>query len=579
MRSILVIAIVTGVVACDSPVRTDEGSTTSRSATSLVSGGLDVAIPVFPEIPEVIPEKRLEGDMGLRHRALSDAELIKAVRAADGLVTIGIKPVTAAHSAASRKIAEINRAQIIEARDVLTRNGAELIKTFRHVTAVVARIDPESAPAIRELPVVDYVAPRNFGFSTALAVPRWYASTPAHPVLYADQDTSWGVHKIGADSVWAASGNQGEYATITALDYGPSQNHYLYLDGPENLTNCVYVAYVTNTCWGTFDHGAFVAGVANGRDNSVGYIGVAPSLFAYNSVKVFTSSGVTTDQAVADGLDWAIDLGIPRQIVNLSIGFCEDYEILADAVSSAVNAGILVVAGVGNIPNSGTECESSVPGTTGVVFPARYPGVIAVSGTMPDDGFANTDTSPCDGGYGGGSRYGSQVLLSAPFWAYSMTGADTWGIRCGTSFAAPTVAAVAALVWSDHTSWSAAQVRSRLIETAVDLGTSGRDDYFGWGRVSAMQAVSLNPTVTITGKTSVKPNVTCSWDAMHSLPLPPYTFNWTKNGSTVGYSSTLTLSTGSSSFTLGVVVTNAAGSSISDTHSVTVTSGATNCFL
>lgn len=58
----------------------------------------------------------------------------------------------------------------------------------------------------------------------------------------------------------------------------------------------------------------------------------------------------------------------------------------------------------------------------------------------------------------------------------------------GTSMASPHVAGVAALVWSNNISCTAAQVRQALTATALDLGTSGRDDYYGYGLVQAKAA-------------------------------------------------------------------------------------------
>ena len=65
----------------------------------------------------------------------------------------------------------------------------------------------------------------------------------------------------------------------------------------------------------------------------------------------------------------------------------------------------------------------------------------------------------------------------------------------GTSMATPHVSGVAALVWSCLPTASNAQVRDALYNTAKDLGTTGRDNYYGYGLVQAKAACnSLNPT-------------------------------------------------------------------------------------
>ncbi|MEH6436364.1 S8 family serine peptidase [Massilia sp. DD77] len=58
----------------------------------------------------------------------------------------------------------------------------------------------------------------------------------------------------------------------------------------------------------------------------------------------------------------------------------------------------------------------------------------------------------------------------------------------GTSMATPHVSAVAALVWSYNTSCTAAQIRTTLNNSALDLGAAGRDTKFGYGLVQAKAA-------------------------------------------------------------------------------------------
>ena len=147
------------------------------------------------------------------------------------------------------------------------------------------------------------------------------------------------------------------------------------------------------------------------------------------------------------------------------------------------------------------------------MYPAKFPGVLAVSGTLINDNFAST-TDPANtcvsGGVTYGSRYGPEVAISAPFLVEgAMSGNGTFDASCGTSFAAPLVSAVAAMVWSQNPTWTAAAVKSRLEATANDLGAVGRDQYFGYGRVNAYAATYFPPpppfSVTNKGLDQVKP--------------------------------------------------------------------------
>ena len=66
--------------------------------------------------------------------------------------------------------------------------------------------------------------------------------------------------------------------------------------------------------------------------------------------------------------------------------------------------------------------------------------------------------------------------------------ATNYAFYDGTSMATPHAAAVAALVWSYYPTCTAAQLRTTLTKSAVDLGTTGRDVKFGFGLIQAKAA-------------------------------------------------------------------------------------------
>ncbi|MBN1407289.1 MAG: S8 family serine peptidase [Calditrichaceae bacterium] len=68
----------------------------------------------------------------------------------------------------------------------------------------------------------------------------------------------------------------------------------------------------------------------------------------------------------------------------------------------------------------------------------------------------------------------------------------------GTSASAPHVAACAAVLWSAYPDLTNDEVRQRILNNAVDLGTAGFDNIYGHGRVD-MQQGSSSPQFTITG--------------------------------------------------------------------------------
>ena len=64
-----------------------------------------------------------------------------------------------------------------------------------------------------------------------------------------------------------------------------------------------------------------------------------------------------------------------------------------------------------------------------------------------------------------------------------------YGTFSGTSMATPHVVAAAALVWATHPNLDADGVEQRLIDTAEDLGDTGFDVRYGFGRIDAMRAI------------------------------------------------------------------------------------------
>jgi hypothetical protein len=94
------------------------------------------------------------------------------------------------------------------------------------------------------------------------------------------------------------------------------------------------------------------------------------------------------------------------------------------------------------------------------------------------------------------SNRGTSLTLVAPTDTPAMTRFNTLDYFGGTSAANPNMAAIASLVWSINPTLTATQLRQLLIDTAMDLGTSGKDNTFGYGLVNTdaaiRRAIALN---------------------------------------------------------------------------------------
>lgn len=87
------------------------------------------------------------------------------------------------------------------------------------------------------------------------------------------------------------------------------------------------------------------------------------------------------------------------------------------------------------------------------------------------------------------SNRGSNLTLVAASDSPAMDKYGNMNIFTGTSAANPNVAGIASLVWSVNPSLTGEQIRQILAETAMDLGTVGRDNTYGSGLVNADAAV------------------------------------------------------------------------------------------
>ncbi|KOX09534.1 type VII secretion-associated serine protease mycosin [Micromonospora profundi] len=301
------------------------------------------------------------------------------------------------------------------------------------------------------------------------------AFAPGDVVTRTDQvrDEQWQLDELRAETAWRTSTGRG--VTVAVVDSGVDGSH------PDLVGQVLRGVDLVGPAGGAgpdpVGHGTTVAGLIAGRkDDKRGVVGLAPDARIL-PVRVLDEDNRYDDALiVAKGVRWAVDNG--ARVINLSLGGSGDSPALAAALDYAFARDVVVVACTGNLATS-TNSK--------VWYPAREPGVIAVAGL---DGGSDNLWS--------GSITGRATVLTAP--ATGLVGARPptgyWRVQ-GTSFAAPLVAATAALVRSRYPQMPAGEVVNRLLATARDLGPTGRDDRFGYGVVDPVAALTAEvPPVT-----------------------------------------------------------------------------------
>ncbi len=359
---------------------------------------------------------------------------------------------------------------------LLTKYDAEIIgnvSLYGQINAVVSRVPSNDLTSdligdLRTNSLVEYVEP-NVRFKA-------FQYEPNDP-RYQNATEQWAPRKINAN--WAWNETTGNGSLIVALiDSGINYTH-------EDLS-ANYVPLGYDWVHGNNDprddegHGTHTSGIIGATiNNGLGIAGLAQ--VGIMMEKAGDSEGMMTVANMANAIIHATDQG--ARIISISAGSYLRSDTVYNAIKYAYNKGVLIIASAGN------------DNFQGRLYPAAFPEVISVSGTDANDyhwhGF-----DPYGGTYG--TNYGDWIELAAPAadilsTAWNPFLLNQYAKESGTSASAPIVAGVAALVWSHFPNMTRDQLRVHLRKTAVDLGDTGFDQWYGYGRIDANASVSQPP--------------------------------------------------------------------------------------
>ncbi len=264
-------------------------------------------------------------------------------------------------------------------------------------------------------------------------------------------EEAWDIKAVNAEEVQEVQ----DTIKVAVLDSGYDKVGDIHCSGYENLVD----PDVDINGGDLTGHGTAVTSVIMSGSQNRGTEGIInnKSTIELYSVKVLDGENQAPISRVIQGIQWCIDQEI--DIINMSFGMTYHSTILKDAIEKAAKEGILMIASVGNTGE-----------TTGTVeYPAAFEEVVGVGSVnekMEHSVFSAT---------------GEEVELVAP--GENIPLSSYWGmvtVGSGTSYAAPHVTAIAALLWAKDSQKSSESIRGLLQKSARELGAN---EMFGYGLV------------------------------------------------------------------------------------------------
>ncbi|GAA1741496.1 S8 family serine peptidase [Luedemannella helvata] len=322
------------------------------------------------------------------------------------------------------------------------------------------------------------------GLALGVAAATGVAAAPAHAApahaaaVRADQarDGQWYLKPLQVSEVHKVT--QGEGITVAVIDSGVNANHP---DLAGNVLPGHDMADPDSPDKGRRDrhgHGTgiatLIAGHGHGPGGSQGILGIAPraKILPINVWSAKQKSSLKG--AVGPAIRWAVDNG--ADVINVSLAGGWEADDLP-AIRYALQAGVLVVAGVGNSPSVLVQAPANVGLTIAVTGhdKAGKP-VTSVRGTpVGDEGDFGIDIA----------APGKDIMVPDPDGGYDKA--------TGTSTSTAIVSGALALVRAAHPNAGPGDQIKQLTWTGDDIGPKGPDDTFGLGRLNLMRAVTGQP--------------------------------------------------------------------------------------
>ncbi|GAB2931045.1 type VII secretion-associated serine protease mycosin [Streptomyces heilongjiangensis] len=289
----------------------------------------------------------------------------------------------------------------------------------------------------------------------------------------------WSLQRVLLDELWSQS--KGRDVRVAVIDTGVDVRHEQLKDAVDVSSGANYLPAKDDEgrpvdrgkddgTTDTVGHGTKVAGIIAARPaKGTGFVGLAPEATVI-PVKQNDAEGHGTTKTLVRAIDHAV--AQKADVINISqdtANAVEPDESLKRAIDSALRQDIVVVASAGNDGLGGDDKKT---------YPASYEGVLAVAASDRNNERASF------------SQSGDFVDVAAP--GVDIVSTVPQGGHCsdnGTSFSAPYVAGVAALIKAKHPEWTGPEIVAQIEQTA-ERSFAGHDQRVGWGVVDPVRALT-----------------------------------------------------------------------------------------
>ncbi len=353
----------------------------------------------------------------------------------------------------------------------------------------------------------------------------------------------WGQDLLRFDEVAKFATGKGQ--KVAVIDTGVTPHNFLgdrlegggdyVVDGEQGLRDCD-------------GHGTEVAGIiaANPGDESIGFRGIAPDariLSIRQSSANYEFKDPTTNQTSSAGNLRTLAKAIVRAantpgvtVINMSVDSCRpasagpiadpEREVQAALHYAVVERDVVAVASAGNLPEQACKTQNGPDpkNPTQIVIPPWFSEYVLSVAAMGENG--DVAEFSMTGPWVSVAAPGTEIISLDPAKADGLANqtVDEKGNAQpiqGTSFAAPYVSGLAALVRERYPDLTAKQVMHRITSTASHpAATGGHDSLVGYGMINPVAAL----TAFIPREKDIPPDE--ALDMPFEMP-PPHERDWT----------------------------------------------------